>query len=497
MSKEYDVIIMGGGPSGFIAAIAAGRAGVRTLLVDKNGFLGGAPTSAALGPISPFHFGDEQVVKGIPQEFIDRMVEYGASTGHMKTLYEHGSGSYSCFYDRERYKWIAYEMVKEAGVDVLFHSFFNRTIVEGNRVTGINVVNKSGENILKAKIVVDATGDGDVAEKAGAEFTFGRMKDGKTQPATLMFEMGNVNTEKLYQFMLENPDEFEWKSDFVPVRKFSDKLSKKYFVAQGFNRFVREAINKEELYIGRDSILLLNSIHPGIIHFNSTRVVNIDATDGDGRTKAEIDGRRQVESIVKFMTKYVPGFENAFLSVTGNEIGVRETRHIIGNYVLTADDVTNGRKQEDVIARGYFPIDVHNMVGREGYGQSDDAGVWTDLKDSYDIPYRALIPTGVDGLVIAGRCISATSEAHGSFRTQGGVMAIGQAAGSAAALSVLNNVHPRDLDVEKLQEYLIENRASLRRDPIAVENEKWKALQSVKNFLADNPNNITSSVFQG
>jgi len=244
ITKEYDVIVMGGGPSGFIAAIAAGRTGAKTLLVEKNGFLGGAATAAALGPISPFHIRDEQVVKGIPQEFMDRMVAYGASPGHCKVLDPYGSGAYLGFYDRERYKYVALQMVLEAGADVLFHSFFCETIMEGGRVAGVKVVNKSGLNVLKAKVVVDATGDGDVAAGAGAEFTLGRARDSKMQPSTLMFEMSNVDTDRLYQFILDNPDDFKWKSDVVPIRPFSDKLVKKYFVARGSRRSSRKRWKK-------------------------------------------------------------------------------------------------------------------------------------------------------------------------------------------------------------------------------------------------------------
>ncbi|MFC4301907.1 FAD-dependent oxidoreductase [Cohnella boryungensis] len=494
INKEYDVIVMGGGPSGFIAAIAAGRTGARTLLVDKNGFLGGAATSAALGPISPFHIRDEQVVKGIPQQFMDRMVAYGASPGHCKVLDPYGSGAYLGFFDRERYKYIAYEMVREAGVEVLFHSVYSGTIMEGDRVAGVKVVNKSGENVLKAKVVVDATGDGDVASGAGAEFVLGRAKDRKMQPSTLMFEMSNVDTDKLYQYILDNPEDFEWKSDAVPVREYSDRLVSKYFVAQGFKRFVKTAIENGELYIGRDSILLLNSVHPGVIHFNSTRVINVDGTDADSRTAGEIEGRKQVESIVKFMNKYVPGFEQAFLSTTGNEIGVRESRHIVGNYVLQADDVIEGRRFDDVITRGYFPIDVHNMAGKAGYGDPESAGAWIDIKDSYDIPYRCLVPVKVDGLVMAGRCISATSEAHGSFRTQGSVMAIGQAAGTAAGLSAMKGTQPRELDIKQLQDELLRNGASLRRDPQAVEQETENAQKHAAAFLKANPRHITPNI---
>jgi hypothetical protein len=494
IQKEYEVIVMGGGPSGIIAAIAAGRTGARTLLVDKNGFLGGAATSAALGPISPFHIRDEQVVKGIPQQFMDRMVEYGASPGHTKVLDPYGSGAYLGFFDRERYKFIAYEMVKEAGVDVMFHSVYSGTIMEGDKVTGVKVVNKSGENILKAKVVVDATGDGDVADGAGAEFVLGRSKDKKMQPSTLMFEMSNVDTDKLYEYILENPEDFEWKSDAIPVRDFSPRLVKKYFVAQGFKKFVKQAIDSGELHIGRDTILLLNSVHPGVIHFNSTRVINVDGTNADSRTNGEIEGRKQVESIAKFMNKYVPGFENAFLSTTGNEIGVRESRHIVGQYVLQGDDVIEGRKFDDVITRGYFPIDVHNMAGKAGYGDPESAGAWIDIKDSYDIPYRCLVPVKVDGLVMAGRCISATSEAHGSFRTQGSVMAIGQAAGTAAGLSTQKGIQPRDLDIKELQAELIKNGASLQRDPEAVEREAANAQKYVQEFLKANKRHITPNI---
>jgi Dehydrogenases (flavoproteins) len=494
ITKEYDVIVMGGGPSGFIAAIAAGRTGAKTLLVEKNGFLGGAATAAALGPISPFHIRDEQVVKGIPQEFMDRMVAYGASPGHCKVLDPYGSGAYLGFYDRERYKYIALQMVLEAGAEVLFHTFFCETVMEGGRVAGVKIVNKSGLNELKAKVVVDATGDGDVAASAGAEFTLGRAKDNKMQPSTLMFEMSNVDTDRLYQYILDNPDDFEWKSDVVPIRPFSDKLVKKYFVAQGFKKFVAEALDKGELYIGRDSILLLNTVFPGVIHFNSTRIINTDGTDAYSRTAAEVDGRKQVESIVRFMNKYVPGFESAFLSTTGSEIGVRESRHIVGEYVLTADDVVEGRKFDDVITRGYFPIDVHNMAGKSGYGNPDSAGAWIDIKDSYDVPYRCLVPAKVDGLVVAGRCISATSEAHGSFRTQGSVMAIGQAAGTAAGLCANKGIEPRELAYKELQQELLRHGASLWRDPEAVERETSNARQYVEQFLRENKRHITPNI---
>lgn len=481
-TNDYDVIVVGGGPSGFIAAIAAGRAGVHTLLIERYGFLGGMPTAASLGPISPFHFGDEQVIAGIPQQFVERLVRSGASTGHLKTTNPHGSGSYLCFYDREGYKWAALSMVREAGVDLLLHTMVAKPIVESNCVTGVTVVNKSGSGKYRARVVVDATGDGDVAARAGAEFVLGRMSDGALQPGTLMFDMANVDTQTVKDYVDHNPAEFEWASECVALRPFSARLEQRHYVAQGLRSLVGGGIAEGSLDLGRDSVLFLTTVHPGVLHFNSTRVKGIDGTDTDSLTHGEIDGRHQVMSLSQFLMERAPGFEHAYLANTGVQIGVRESRHIIGGYVLTADDVVSGRKFDDVVARGYFPVDIHSVSGSEGYVRG--GGVWEDLADSYDIPFRCLVPRGIDGLLVAGRAISATHEAHGSFRTQGGVMAIGQAAGTAATLAAQDGVSPREVIVERLQQRLEQDGASLRRDPEEVQRQAKAASQAVAEALA-------------
>lgn len=483
LKESYDVIVVGGGPSGLIAATAAARTGAKTLLVERYGFLGGMPTAASLGPISPFHFGDEQVVEGIPQEFVDRLVEAGGSTGHMKCTNPHGSGSYLCFYDHQIYKWVALEMILEAGVTPLFHTFLADTLVENGRVTGIVAVNKSGYQTYRARVVVDASGDGDVAARAGAAFVLGREEDASVQPITMMFDMGHVDARVVKQYMDTHPNDFEWASECVAIRPLPQRLRHDYFVAQGFKASVTEAREKKELYLGRDTILFLTTVHPGVFHFNSTRVVNINGTQVEDLTRGEIDARRQVMSLSEYLIKRIPGFQNAYLQNTGIQVGVRESRHILGEYVLTGEEVQSGAKHSDVVARGYFPIDIHNLKGSAGYYPGQ--GVWTDLDDSYDIPYRSLVPRDLDGLVIAGRAISATHEAHGSFRTQGGVMAIGQAAGTAAGLSALAEVQPRELDVKTLQARLLQDGASLRRDPEKVKRQYERAQAAVEQALAD------------
>ncbi|MFY1705506.1 FAD-dependent oxidoreductase [Micromonospora sp. WMMA1923] len=484
-NRCYDVIVVGGGPSGFIAAIAAARQGARTLLVEKYGFLGGMATSAALGPISPFHFGDEQVIQGIPQEFVDRMVSLGGSTGHLRTTNPHGSGAYLCFYDRETYKWAALTLALEAGVTPLFHSFVSGATVDGDTLTGIRVTNKSGTLAYRAKVVVDATGDGDVAALAGAEFVLGRGGDDRAaQPSTMMFDMAGVDTRAVKEYMDTHPEEFEWASELVAVRPYAAHLPQRHFVGQGLKSLVQRGLDSGELYLGRDSVLFLTTTHPGVLHFNSTRIQGIDGTDADSLTRGEVDGRRQVMSLSEYLVRHMPGFADARLIATGTQIGIRESRHILGEHVLTGEEVVRGTKVADVVSRGYFPIDIHNLKGKQGYGDDPDVGTWGDLDDSYDIPYRCLVPRRLDGLVIAGRTISATHEAHGSFRTQGGVMGIGQAAGTAAAVAALDGVQPRKVDVPRLQAALTAQGASLRRDPEQVRAQREAAVAAVRRELA-------------
>ncbi len=473
MKRYYDVIVVGGGPAGIMSAMASGKLGASTLLVEKNGFLGGTATAAVLGPISPFHYKDEQVIDGLPQDFMDRMVRAKGSTGHMKTIDPYGSGDSLGFYDREKYKYVAAEMLVEFGVDILYHATLSSVQMESSRVTGITVAAKSGDLLpLHAHVVVDATGDGDVAVMAGENYVLGDAVNHKMSPSSSMFEMANVDTGRVYQYILDHPDDFEFKSDIVPMREFDERLRQKYFVGQGFKQLVRQAVEKGELSFGRDSVIVLNGIHPNTMHFNATRICGKNATDVVERSESELDGRRQIESVSEFMIQYVPGFEHAFVSVTGSEVGVRETRHIEGLYTLTGQDAYEGRKFEDSVSRGYFPIDLHNPDGATGYG---NGGVWMVLKDTFDIPYRSLVPKHIDGLLLSGRCISGTSEAHGSYRTQGGIMGIGQAAGAAAAVCVRNQAQPRQQDVKEIQAALDQLGGLYRRDEARARKEKARA----------------------
>ncbi|MGB8451337.1 MAG: FAD-dependent oxidoreductase [Anaerocolumna sp.] len=488
---SYDVIVVGGGPAGIMAGLASLKVGARTLIIERNGFLGGAATNSVLGPISPFHFGDEQVINGIPQDFMEELIKVHGSTGHLKALDPYGSGAYLGFYDREKYKYVAEEMLVKPGADIFYHAFISDIEKSGNKVTGVTAITKSGARKFGAKIVIDASGDGDAAVIAGADFVYGSLETGKAQPGSSMFEMVNVDTDKVYDYIYDNPDDFEWKSDLVPVREYSDRLKQHYFVAQGFKKLVKKAVDAGNLCFGRDSVIVLNGIHYGSVHFNATRVTGYNSADPVEKSISEIDGRRQIESVSEFMIKYVPGFENAYVSVTSNEVGVRETRHIKGLYTLTAADVSEGRKFGDVVSRGYFPIDIHNPDGAAGYTEGNNGGSWMDLKDTYDIPIRCLIPEKLDGMVLSGRCISGTSEAHGSYRTQGGIMGIGQASGVIAALCAQKGIEPRELDVKEVQNKLVEFGASVWRDEEKKAHEEAHAKKCVKEYMEKQKKTIT------
>ena len=440
---KYDVAVLGGGPAGITAAISAARNGAKTILVERYGFLGGMSTAAMVYPWMTFHSAaGDQVIKGIAQEIVDRLMALNASPGHLRDTI--GFVHTLTPYHPEVYKVLACEMLEEAGVELLLHSSAIEVKKDGERISEVTLYSKSGLSKLEAKVYIDSTGDGDIAYMAGAPWEKGN-DDQKVQPMTMKFRMKGVDLNKVKHYMQSNPTEFYEKSLIAELQTIP------LTGVMGFYSKWRSA----DLPIQRDGILFFSGPHDDEVLVNVSRISGLDPTDAGDLTKAEVEGRKQVLMLESFFRDHIPGFENACVTAVGTQIGVRETRRITGHYVLNGTDVLDARRFDDVIARSGYPIDIHNPEGKGVTANFIREG------GAYDIPYRSIVPLGCTNLLLAGRCISTTHEAQATTRLTPSCMAIGQAAGAAAALASLYNCNVADVPVHELQERLIKGNAEL------------------------------------
>ncbi|MDA8218445.1 MAG: FAD-dependent oxidoreductase [Dehalococcoidales bacterium] len=432
VTKTGDVIVVGGGPTGIAAAIAAARNGARTILVERYGFLGGTATAGLVGPFMTSYddTGEVQIVRGIFDELMRRLETVGGGIHPAKTSPGTAHSSYLSFghkhvapFSPEALKLVAAEMCLEAGVDLLFHSMFLDPIMDGNAVAGVIVANKSGLQALKAKVTVDASGDADVAFAAGAPTVKGRELDGKMQPVSLFFRIGNVEREKVEAYRREHPED-----------------------SRLFESIIEQARERGEYPIPRQGISPWLEPDGFTWRLNQTRILGIDGTSVEDLTRAEIEGRRQVAFLIDFFRKNLPGFENCVFIDTAPQVGIRETRRIVGEYVLKLEDLQEGKVFADAVAFAAFPVDIHQVDGiggtHLGYGPRGKF----PIADMYSIPYHSLVPLQIDGLLVAGRTLSATHEAAASARVMPFCFATGEAAGVASALAVKQGMQPRQVD---------------------------------------------------
>ncbi|MGQ9779296.1 MAG: FAD-dependent oxidoreductase [Bacillota bacterium] len=468
--KRYtDIVVVGGGPAGIGAAVAAARLGVRVILVERYGFLGGMSTAALVTPMMTFSAGGRLVIGGIAQELIERLKKIGGSPGHVPDPV--GFVETVTPVDPEAMKVAAEEMVLESGIEVLYHCLatgvtkesvqekkgikVEKTSATGfpaqARITSVEISSKGGPLSLIAKQFIDCTGDADLVYLAGGPWRAGRDGDGLTQPGTLFVRMAGVDLTKVVTYMAENPD------DFIVRASANGKVETEftYLGVCGFFSKVTQARLAGEFPLERDRVLFFAGIHPGEVFVNMTRVQFGSALTVEDLTAAEIQGRRQAQAVAEFLRARIPGFEHAYVVQTGVQVGFRETRRIVGEYVLTEEDILSGREFADGIARGAFPIDIHAPDG--------NGLVTKRLHDSvsYAIPYRSLVPKGLDGVLVAGRCISTTHEAHASTRVIPICFATGQAAGTAAALAVLHDMEPREVPAALIRSELLKQGAIL------------------------------------
>ncbi|MFO7957457.1 MAG: FAD-dependent oxidoreductase [Candidatus Brocadiia bacterium] len=417
---RFEVIVCGGGPAGICAAVAAAEAGRRTLLIEAAGRLGGTGVNALVNQVRCWT--DTPYV----QRFLDRLGGYVD--------------------DSEFLDLRDADLVQEAGAEILLHATVGETLLQpsakGGRwptVVGVRLATPSGPLTVEAERVVDASGDGFVAFRAGAAFDCGRPEDGLMQPATIMFRVGGV----------DHPATMEARGGRGSYR-FPDGST--------WDQLTMAACARGELPPEVGKVRTYPAERQDERYINATQINHIDGTDPFELTHAELEGRRQVPVIMDFLRRHAPGFADAYVSLMPAAVGIRETRRFRGLRALCREDCLTGRRWDDAVVTGCrAPLDVHNPDGpgqAEGVSKEHPAGRDPQPRKPYDTPYGCLVPEAVDSLLLAGRCISGDHSAHASYRWQSLCMATGAAAGFAAAASLDQNVQPRDLDIRPVQNAL-------------------------------------------
>lgn len=437
---KVDVAIIGGGSAGTIAAIACARNGVKTLLVEKNGYLGGSLTAAGVGPMMSFHAGETQVVKGIADELVERMKASGYSLGHMEDFV--GYCSSITPFDAEGLKYTLETMAQEAGVILLYHTTLTGCTVEDKIIKSVQLHSKNGFFDVEADVFLDCTADADLSVLCGIETTYGRESDHLAQPMTMNIKVANVDRNQLIRYVKTHTD------DVLSTIPFERLHLIERTGLQGAYSLITKAKKQGKFDIDRDMVLCFETNTQGEFILNMSRVTKKSAIDPFELTAAEIEGRKQARQIVAFMKENIPGFEHCHLLSTGPNIGIRESRKIKGQFTLRAEDLVSNRMFDDAIAMGGYPIDIHSPDGSSMKHQHLKKGSW------YAVPYRSLVTNEIDNLIVAGRCISATHEACAAIRVTPIVMAVGQAAGTAAAQCIHNNEKASTLNTEQLIETL-------------------------------------------
>ena len=428
--KKYDLIVAGGGLAGAMAAIAAAREGLSVLIVEASGCFGGAMSNSLVYPFCPYWTVEENEVKKVINAGLFTELRERAHTKEHgeEAAFELKKAPISLSGGDNKLRWFSPEFVKaalddmivEAGVDVLFHTTVFATESEGRRIKSLRAATAAGEWELSADFFIDATGDGDVMMLSGCEYLLGREGDGLTQPMTTCFRVCNINVE-------------EYKRDLPRIQK----LYKEY----------RES---GRITNPRENILQFYGLGDGIVHYNTTRVVKHDPTDPLSLSRAELETRRQITELFAFLKENCPAYESAVLISVASEIGVRESRKLIGEHVITEDELFQGVKYEDRIALGNYDMDIHSPDGTGTYIRKYPRDAY------YYIPYRALLPKEYDNLLVAGRCISATHAAQSSIRILPVCASMGEAAGVAVSVAKKSLKNTHTLDVSALQARLRE-----------------------------------------
>lgn len=455
-TKHFDVVVIGGGSAGVAAAIAAKKSGANVLLVEAGPGLGGELVSGL--PIDGcLNQRGEWIIGGVGRELLDRCYEAGGSIG---PVFDWRLIWAVCL-DPEMFKLVIVETIAQYKIPVLLYTFAEDVVVEKDTVKGVVVVNKNGRTLLTADVFIDCSGDGDIAVLAGGEHLVGS-QGGEIQPVTLVFRMSNVDGLEYLRFVRDNPEQFIL-GESTAIDKSAAECAQELYAAgypfAGLNAkpglMLGDAIERGEMFPCTSVYVWPTSMERREVGLNTTRIADLDATDTQRLSEALATLTDQVLTCKRYMTKNVPGFQDAHLSGVAPRIGIRETRRILGEAILGDEAVISGEKTTDGVAKGGHHVDIH------GAGTAQKR-IPIDGGKSYDIPYGCLIPRHMSNVLMAGRCISSTRAANGSVRVMGQCMATGHAAGAAAAMASQRGwTDVRQVPVQELRQLLREQGAVL------------------------------------
>lgn len=448
---HYDVAVIGGGPAGLATAITAAREGKKVLLADKNGFLGGNLT-IGLPLLGFLDENGNQCISGFAEELVQRLQERNACYG-IRVCPKHNSVANV---DAEAVKILAFEMCREAGVEILLHVEAVDASVENGKLKTVTLYGKCNRIVVSADIFVDCTGDGDVACLAGCSFEKGRGEEQEMMPPTVMCTIEGVNDKALLDYVAEHPDEMKPMSSTIETKPGYDAdyfRADPNYVFVGMTQLWSKLKAQGICPVERGNMIVINGIHEGQMYVNTTRLLYVDGTDILDLTRGEIEGHLQLHKLVETFRKYVPGFENCYISSIAPNIGIRETRRMKGLQCVTLEQALDGAIPEDSICLSGYTIDIH-------YNNAQGT-LFKKLKRPFGIPYGCLVSAELSNLMFAGRCISVDDHVVGSTRVMVCCMAMGQAAGLAASMALENNQAPAAVDVTQLREKLLAQKAIL------------------------------------
>lgn len=453
--RTTDVLVIGGGAAGVMAALAARENGASTILVERGTAIGGE-LIGGLPILGSANSRGEWLLGRTARDLFDRCAELDGYVGRPWD----GRTMHGTCVDPEVMKIVLVQRLAEAGVQMLLGTVADDVVVSADgTVEGVVVLTKGGRVLISADVVVDASGDADVIERAGGRTHKGG-EGGQLQPVSLVFRMGMVDFDELLTFIRDNPSEFTLAENPIIEKTKAECAQAIYdsgipfavLQAEGEDTIMRRAIDAGDMFPTVGMYIWTTSFARREVGLNATRLSGIDATDSAAMSEALVTLTQQVRTAVGFLQRNVPGFAGASLSAVAPRVGVRETRRVVGDYTLSTEDAMEARKSPDGVARGGHHVDVHGSGTYQKRVHLANGG-------SYDIPYGALVPESLQNVLVAGRCLSSTREANGSARVMGTCMAMGQAAGTAAAMAAGGNRRVRDVPIAKLREQLIQDGA--------------------------------------